>query len=226
MALVLVIQRARGECRSLWLSPAMCPLKTSRSLKHTGRSEHESKGSAIGSAVRSGAPGRTPSGEGLRRWRAVIPVLPPIEVFRFPAEVASRSPVGLPRQVGNSASSPSVGAAAEPEAAPTKLEAAGWYRKRGSRVAWLRTTIQRAQGECRSPWLSPAMCPPKTSRSPKHTVQSEHESRGSAMRTRPKPQRGPSALALGAEESKSQAFRPGESAGAYGSPRQGVLSTL
>ena len=95
-------QRARGECRSLWLSPAMCPLKTSRSLKHTGRSEHKSRGSAIGSAVRSGAPGRTPSWEGLRRWRAVVPVLPPIEVFRFPAEVTSRSPVGLPRQVFNS----------------------------------------------------------------------------------------------------------------------------
>ena len=46
-ALVSVIQRARGECRSLRLSPAMCPLKTSRSPKHTGWSEHESRGSAI-----------------------------------------------------------------------------------------------------------------------------------------------------------------------------------
>ena len=35
------------------------------------------------------------------------------------------------------------------------------------------------------------------------------------MRTRPKPQRGPSALALGAEESKSQAFRPGEREALY-----------
>ena len=102
VALVLVIQRARGECRSLWLSPAMCPLKTSRSQEHTGRSEHKSRGSAIGRAVQGGAPGRPPSWEGLRRWRAVVPVLPPIEVFRFPAEVASRSPVGLPRQVFNS----------------------------------------------------------------------------------------------------------------------------
>ena len=132
VALVPVIQRARGECRSLWLSPAMCPLKTSRSLKHTGRSEHKSRGSAIGSAVRSGAPGRTPSWEGLRRWRAVVPVLPPIEKFRFPAEVASRSPVGLSWQVGNSARSPSAGTAAESEAVPTKREAAGRERKRGN----------------------------------------------------------------------------------------------